>query len=514
VKIGNSVRSKIILAFAACIAILFVLGGYGIGALRHLDTGIASSYSENILPIVAISDTEAAVLSMRERMRLSAASGSKDEGLKSIEAAEIYGKQAGKAWSLYYPAHVSANDERAVGEQIDKDLESLHATVDDLRSAIADADWTRANKVLDGSVERFDRLEHALKDDKQINVVQARAVVEDSTSLVGLALKIEAAIVAAALVVSLIATRYLLGAIIKPLERARKLANEIAEGRLNHRIVVDRHDEFGNLLQSLGRMDQQLSDTVRRIQHASNHVAEAAKEISSGNTDLSYRTERQAASLEETASSMMQITDTVKQNAQHATDASALTARAANLTVEGDRAAQEMVTTIEAITRSSSKISEITGLIESIAFQTNILALNAAVEAARAGDEGRGFAVVASEVRNLAQRSAQAAKEINELISSSVSLIQSGSEQASNVGSAMEQLKGSIRRVNEIVGEIATASSQQSVGIEQVNKAVAEMDEVTQQNAALVEEAAAAARSLEEQAIQLTDAASVFVLAS
>jgi methyl-accepting chemotaxis protein len=386
--------------------------------------------------------------------------------------------------------------------------------VEELRSAIGDADWNRADKTIEGSAERFNRLEQSLRADKRINVVQARSVVDNSTSLVSTALRIEGLLVAAGLVVSLIATRYLLGAIMKPLERARTVANEIAEGRLGHRMVIHHQDEFGSLLQSLDRMDGQLSDTVRRIQLASDHVAEAAKEISSGNTDLSYRTERQAASLEETASSLMQLTDTVKQNAQHAADASAMTTNAADLTVEGDRAVQEMVTTIEAITRSSTKISEITGLIESIAFQTNILALNAAVEAARAGDEGRGFAVVASEVRNLAQRSAQAAKEIHELITSSVSLIRSGANQASNVGAAMDQLKGTIRRVNEIVGEIASASSEQSIGIEQVNTAVTQMDEVTQQNASLVEEAAAAARSLEDQANQLTKAASVFVLTS
>jgi methyl-accepting chemotaxis protein len=514
VKTGNSVRAKIILAFAACIAIMSVLGGYGIVELKHLDTAIASSYSEDILPVVAIADTEAAVLLMHDRLASSAASRSKEDGLKALEAAEAYRAQAIKAWTLYYPAHVSADDERAVSDVINADLEPLHSLVDDMRSAIGDADWNRADTTAQGSAARFDRLEKSLKADKRINVVQARSVVDDSTSVVGTALTIEGLLVAAGLVVSLIATRFLLGAIMNPLERARTIANAIAEGRLGHRMEIHRDDEFGSLLQSLDRMDRQLSETVRHIQFASDHVAEAAKEISTGNTDLSHRTERQAAALEETASSLMQITETVRQNAQHAADANAMTANAADLTVDGDRAVQEMVTTIEAMTRSSTKISEITGLIESIAFQTNILALNAAVEAARAGDEGRGFAVVASEVRNLAQRSAQAAKEIHELITSSVTLIRSGANQASHVGSAMEQLKRAIRRVDEIVGEIANASSEQSVGIEQVNTAVAQMDEVTQQNAALVEEAAAAARSLEEQANQLTKAASVFVLES
>jgi methyl-accepting chemotaxis protein len=236
----------------------------------------------------------------------------------------------------------------------------------------------------------------------------------------------------------------------------------------------------------------------------------ATGEIASGNLDLSARTEEQAASLQETAASLTQLTQTVKHNADNAREANALAARATDITGAGNTAVHHMVDTIERINSSSAKISEITGVIEGIAFQTNILALNAAVEAARAGEDGRGFAVVAGEVRNLAQRSASAAKEIKELIGSSVAMIRDGATQATEVGTTMDQIKLAIKQVSDIVGEIASASEEQSRGIEQVSLAVTQMDEVTQRNAALVEEAAAAAQSLEEQATSLKDAVAAF----
>ncbi|OAJ62481.1 chemotaxis protein [Paraburkholderia ginsengiterrae] len=282
---------------------------------------------------------------------------------------------------------------------------------------------------------------------------------------------------------------------------------------LTRRAPVERMDEIGHTATAFNELLTRVAEAVGSVRLSSESVTVAAKEIAAGNTDLSARTEEQAASLEETAASMTQLTETVKQNAENARQANALAARATDMADAGNESVLGMVGTIEDISGSSSKISEITGVIEGIAFQTNILALNAAVEAARAGEQGRGFAVVASEVRSLAQRSATAAKEIKELITASVSKIQDGSRQAAEVSTTMGQVKQAIKQVSDIVGEIAAASEEQSRGIEQVNQAVGQMDEVTQQNAALVEQAAAAAQSLEEQATSLKDVVSVFKVA-
>ncbi|GJI91453.1 methyl-accepting chemotaxis protein [Duganella hordei] len=298
-----------------------------------------------------------------------------------------------------------------------------------------------------------------------------------------------------------------------PLHSAIDIASTVAAGDLTTHFSDEKsHCEIGDLMTALKGMNDSLHHVVSQVQVGTNTIATASNEIAAGNMDLSQRTEEQASSLEETASSMEQLTSTVRQNAENARQANQLAQAASDVAEKGGAIVGQVVETMGSINDSSRKIVDIIGVIDGIAFQTNILALNAAVEAARAGEQGRGFAVVASEVRNLAQRSAGAAKEIKELIGNSVGQIDVGAKLVQQAGATMDDVVASVRRVTDIMGEITSASSEQSIGIDQVNTAITQMDQVTQQNAALVEEAAAAAASMQDQAARLAEVASSFKL--
>jgi methyl-accepting chemotaxis protein len=298
----------------------------------------------------------------------------------------------------------------------------------------------------------------------------------------------------------------------RPLNEALGVAQAVAEGDLTRRIQATTTDETGQLLHALHRMDQSLIHIVRQVRNGTDSIATASCQIASGNNDLSVRTEHQASSLEETAASMEQLTVTVRQNTDNARQANQLAASASAVAQQGGEVVSQVVDTMGAIHASSRKIADIIGVIDAIAFQTNILALNAAVEAARAGEQGRGFAVVAAEVRALARRCADAAKEIKLLIEDSNGKVSTGSALVAQAGQTMQNIVSSVRNVTDIMGEITAASVEQTAGLEQINQAISQMDQVTQQNAALVEEAAAAAQSLQEQAYGLQQAVSVFKL--
>ncbi|WP_420472960.1 methyl-accepting chemotaxis protein [Noviherbaspirillum sp. ST9] len=300
--------------------------------------------------------------------------------------------------------------------------------------------------------------------------------------------------------------------ITRPLDNAVRVAQTVAAGDLTSRIEADGRDETATLLKALAEMNHSLARIVAGVRTGADTIASASAQIASGNLDLSSRTEQQASSLEETASSMEEMTSTVKQNAGNAVQANQLAMTAADIALKGGAVVSQVVDTMGEINASASKIADIIGVIDGIAFQTNILALNAAVEAARAGEQGRGFAVVAAEVRNLAQRSAGAAREIKALIGDSVEKVDAGARLVDEAGTTMDEVVASVKRVTGIMGEISSASQEQTAGIHQINQAIVQMDEVTQQNASLVEEAAAAAEALQGQAAALKDAVSVFKL--
>lgn len=312
----------------------------------------------------------------------------------------------------------------------------------------------------------------------------------------------------AAIVAGIVVSR----SIVRPIGHAVKVAQSVAAGDLRARIHVSSNDETGQMLAALKDMNTSLTGIVTKVRGGAETIAVASAEIAQGNLDLSSRTEQQASALEETAASMEELTSTVKQNAENTRQANQLAASACDIASKGGDVVERAVATMASITESSRQITDIIGVIEGIAFQTNILALNAAVEAARAGEQGRGFAVVASEVRNLAQRSATAAKEIKTLISVSSEHVGAGSVLVNEAGSTMKDIVASVKRVMDVMTEISASTSEQGAGIDQVNNAVTEMDSAVQQNAALVEEAAAAAQALSEQTIELNNVVKLFKL--
>ncbi|WP_374562084.1 methyl-accepting chemotaxis protein [Ideonella sp.] len=311
-----------------------------------------------------------------------------------------------------------------------------------------------------------------------------------------------------------IVVAWLVGSMLRGLARVRDAMDEIGAGSgdLTQRLPVNGHDEIAQIAASFNQFTEKIATILKQVRAATENITTASTQIAAGNQDLSARTEETASSLQESASSMEQLTGTVKQTADSARTANQLATSACASAAKGGEVVAQVVSTMDEINVASRKIADITGVIDGIAFQTNILALNAAVEAARAGEQGRGFAVVAAEVRSLAQRSAEAAKEIKALIGSSVDRVENGARQAQDAGEAMTEIVGSVRRVNDIIGEITAAASEQSHGIGQVNTAVTQLDQMTQQNAALVEESAAAAESLKQQAHHLAQVVSTFRL--
>ncbi|TAL26381.1 MAG: HAMP domain-containing protein [Aquabacterium sp.] len=375
---------------------------------------------------------------------------------------------------------------------------------------LAFTDTSAADARLPAFQAAFDKLEKEMGDLDDLLEDRARTIQAESA---GTSTGARVAIFASAAVAgaTFLALGLLIGrSVVRPIGEAVKIAEAVASGDLTSQVQVTTSDETGQLMRSLQTMNASLARIVSTVRQGGENIATGSSQIAIGNADLSQRTETQASNLQAAAASMEQLSGTVRNNADTARQATELAHSASEVASKGGEVVGRVVSTMAEISQSSKKINDIIGVIDGIAFQTNILALNAAVEAARAGEQGRGFAVVAGEVRNLAQRSAEAAKEIKSLISTSVDRVEQGTELVDQAGSTMQEIVASIKRVSDIIGEISAASAEQSSGVAQVGNAVSQMDQATQQNAALVEQSAAAAESLKQQAQQLVQAVSVF----
>jgi methyl-accepting chemotaxis protein len=507
-KIGT----KLISGFILVALIAAVIGSIGIWGTKRIARESANMYDNSLVPITNLQQISTAFQRVRVNIRdlLNAKSPEEmeqyNQRIKDISAiitknADTYEKtlqgeeekkmfaELTEARKVYRPLLEKIGQMAVAGKTAEA---QLLMKGDALKAATAE------QQVIDKLVEN--KVKTATEMDQRNRALAKSAVMLTSVlMMVGVILAIG---------LGLFITRTITG----PLREAVGIAQLVAAGDLTSIIEVHSKDETGQLLKALKDMDESLVRIVEEVRSGSDSIASGSKQIATGNSDLSQRTEEQAAALEETAASMEELTSTVKQNADNAQQANQMAVTASSVALKGGEVIGRVVTTMSSISESSRKISDIIGVIDGIAFQTNILALNAAVEAARAGEQGRGFAVVAAEVRSLAQRSAAAAKEIKTLINDSVDKVEGGSRLVGEAGQTMQEIVQSIKRVTDIMAEISAASLEQSTGIEQVNTAITQMDDVTQQNAALVEEAAAAAESLEEQARFMVVAISRFKL--
>ncbi|CAE6802398.1 hypothetical protein R69619_05261 [Paraburkholderia nemoris] len=508
---GITIKARIGLTMAFLAALLVAIGVFGLFGMSRSNDAYQDTFTNAMPSAVDIGNAE--LYAARERLALDRAAFmmGTPEVASTLERARAMRVASDMWWKKYMDLPRDTGEDRLAQDVIAK-RDALHQQLDAFAAIITANDQS---KIVDGAK----RLQAAYNDlataDDALRKFQFESAKQGYDSAQS-SFEVFRVVSIGALLVGVLAAvlSYLTlsRAIGRPLDAALGHFDAISAGDLRRPVVITSRDEMGQLLEGIARMQRSLTETVRTVRSGSESIATATRQIAAGNIDLSSRTEEQASALQETASSMEELTGTVKQNADNARQASSLAANASEIANKGSAVVGQVVGTMGDINQSSAKIADIISIIEGIAFQTNILALNAAVEAARAGEEGRGFAVVAGEVRSLAQRSSAAAKEIKELIDTSVERVQSGSALVDEAGRTMTEIIGAVQRVTDIMGEIAAASEEQSSGIDQVARAVTQMDEVTQQNAALVEEAAAAASSLEDQAGKLRSAVAVFQL--
>ena len=510
-----SIRARLYFGTIFSLVLLVIIGAMGFIALDRTRGTLEVLFSQRVQTLTDMSDLRTALGDLRRAEKDIIINFNNTVEVAALR--ESWGKTlAALRKSLADVRQVQAGDAAFVAA-IDKSLDEIKQyeagivpIFDQIERAQIDgagggAYADRLKTHMEATDQLFSRLATSAREQMQEARQGVDTLAATMSGLIGVALVLALAV--------LIPLTYLsVRSITRSLAQARDLAERIAGGDLSRDTQALNHDEVGQLVTAMGRMQQSLRGLVRQVQDAAGNISTASAEIATGNHDLSQRTEQTAANLEEAASSMEMLTSTVQQSAQASRQASDFASSAAEVAARGGAVVSQVVSTMDQITTSSRKIADITGVIDSIAFQTNILALNAAVEAARAGEQGRGFAVVASEVRSLAQRSAGAAKEIKELIGSSVERVEDGSRLVSQAGQTMTEIVGSVRRVSGIIHEITASAAEQSDNIGHISQSVTQLDQKTQQNAALVEQSTAASESLREQALQLTRAVSQFKL--
>jgi len=510
-----SIRFRLNAALALLAVLLTAIGALGVVGMRASDANIQAIYTNQLASTALIGKAQLNAAIVRTTLDRAVFHLDVPDVPAIIDKAQNYRAKSDDAWRQYKALPMSAEESRLAAEVEAKRVALFHDGIEPLVTALRARDAAAVDKTVMSTIPPLSVALSAAADALDRNQAeQAKAAYDGAVARSHTFLVLTISAIVVGIVAALGCALGLHRAISVPLSRMLGHFGEISRGNLTEHIAVGSHDEMGALTRGLIDMQHGLIRTIETMRGGSESIASATQQIAAGNMDLSQRTEQQASSLEETASSMEELTSIVRQNADNARQASTLAGNASDIAVKGGEVVGRVIETMSGINDSSKKIADIIGVIEGIAFQTNILALNAAVEAARAGEQGRGFAVVAGEVRSLAQRSATAAKEIKELISDSVGRVENGSTLVTEAGTVIDEVVVAVKRVTDIMGEISAASDEQSSGIEQVNQAVTQMDEVTQQNAALVEQAAAAAQSLQEQAGLLRETVASFRLPS
>jgi methyl-accepting chemotaxis protein-1 (serine sensor receptor) len=512
-KITLSIRARLILAMAAMAVLLALSAAMAIFGLSRANSGMEEMYGKRMASAEALADSMAGLLRARTALDRVVLEPDSPQSGPNLARALDFGAKSDAAWQRYLARPADA-DERKLAAAVQAQRQSYlaqgqGAMVEALRAGRVDE---ARSVMLQRMAPMFTALSARVDALSDYQTARAASLYRESQDAYRSFLWWTGGGLALGLAVVLLAATLLTRAIVRPLDTALGHMRAIGAGDLTGAIAPSSADEMGRMMAGLGGMQASLVETVAGVLEGSRAIAVATREIAQGNASLSARTETQASALEETASSMEELTATVQQNAEHALRAAQLAGATDALAGSGSEQVRKVAEVMQQVLATSRRIEEITGLIESIAFQTNILALNAAVEAARAGDQGRGFAVVASEVRNLAQRCAGAARDIGGVIDESVQLTRSGAVLAQEAGDGMDAILGNIGEVSRLVAGISAASQEQAAGIEQVNEAIVQMEQVTQHNAALVEQSLAASESLREQAAALESMVGRFTL--